>query len=31
MMTIISLIDAKNEKIGYRVFCKGASEILLSK
>lgn len=32
MITVIALIDEEtNQKIGYRVFCKGAAEILLSK
>lgn len=31
MMTVIELYDSNKTKIGYRVFCKGASEILLSK
>lgn len=31
MMTVIELYDSNSIKIGYRVFCKGASEILLSK
>lgn len=30
MMTVIELIE-NGQKIGYRVFAKGASEILLSK
>lgn len=31
MMTVIELKNNENERIGFRVFCKGASEILLNK
>ena len=31
MMSVIELFDEKSSKIGFRVYCKGASEILLSK